>query len=82
MSLSEIARLEPLDRKPLLGVPPRSPMFASGVGHMRRSDILVTPHIGPVLRQHFPAKRVNFHLPANLKTRSLKPQIEAPDPGE
>src|SRR6185436_2395094 len=36
------------------------------------SDIVVAPHIGPVLGEHRPAKRINLHLPRNLKPRALE----------
>jgi hypothetical protein len=60
---------------------------ACGVGHMRRSpvnlsDIVVAPHLGPVLREHRPAIGINFDLPLGLEPGSLKPQIEAADPCE
>jgi len=47
-----------------------------GVGHMRRSDILVAPHVRPVFREHRPTKLVNFNLPANLKACPFESQIE------
>jgi hypothetical protein len=46
------------------------------------SDILVAPHVRPVLREHRPTKRVNLHLPRHLKARPREPQIEAADAGE
>jgi hypothetical protein len=49
---------------------------------MRRSDILVAPHVGPVLREHRPAERVNFNLPLDLKSGALEPEIEPANPGE
>jgi hypothetical protein len=44
---------------------------------MRRSDIVVAPHIGPVLREHRPAERVNLDLPLDRKPSPLETKIEA-----
>jgi hypothetical protein len=49
---------------------------------MRRSDIVVAPHIGPVLREHRPTEWIDFNLPLDLKTCALKAQIESTDPRE
>jgi len=46
------------------------------------ADIVVTPHVRPVLRQHGPTKRIDFHLPLDLKARAFKPQVEPADPRE
>jgi hypothetical protein len=46
------------------------------------SDIVVTPHIRPVLCQHLPAKGINFDLPLDFKPSSLKAQIKPADTGE
>jgi hypothetical protein len=46
------------------------------------SDILVAPHVRPVLLQHRPTKWIDLHLPLDLETRSLQPQVESADAGE
>jgi hypothetical protein len=33
-------------------------------------------------RQHLPTERIDFHLPANIKSGPLQPQVEPADPGE
>jgi hypothetical protein len=66
-------------------VPPfgfRPPFGTFGVGHMRRramndSDILVSPHLRPVLLQHLPAERINLDLPPDIPADALGGQIEA-----
>ena len=37
---------------------------------------------GRVRSQHGLAERLNLHLPARYEARTLKSQVEAPDPGE
>ena len=46
-----------------------------GVAH-ERPDILVTPHAGPMLRQHRPAERIPLTEPLDLEPRRLKPQVQ------
>ena len=46
------------------------------------SDILVTPHIGPVLRQHRTTEWVDFYLPLARHPGTLEPEIESADAGE
>jgi len=57
---------------------------AAGVGQsaVAVSDIVVAPHVRPVLREHGPAKRIDLDLPLDVEPSPIEPQIEAPDPGE
>jgi len=49
---------------------------------MTLSDIVVAPHVGPVLREHGPTERIDLHLPANVEPGPREAEIEAADPGE
>jgi hypothetical protein len=56
--------------------------LAQGVGHMRLSDIAISRYLRPVLREHGLTERVNFNLPLDLKSCSLKPKVETADAGK
>ena len=45
-------------------------------------NIVVAPHVGPMLREHRLTERVILNLPPNLEPRTFKPEIEATDATE
>jgi hypothetical protein len=46
------------------------------------SDIFVAPHVGPVLRQHRPTPRIQFHLPANVESCTTETKVKPANAGE
>jgi len=60
---------------------PRSPSAFVGVGQstVDLSDIVVTPHVRPVLREHGPAKRIDLNLPADVEPGPREAEIEPAD---
>lgn len=68
----------------LAGEPPADDINAPpvGVGWGEGSNVIVPPHVGPVLRQHLLTERVDLHLPLAPHPRALEPQVEPTDARE
>jgi hypothetical protein len=49
-----------------------------GFGRRERFDIIVSRHVGPVLRQHAPTVGVNLHLPLAHQPGTLEAEIKSP----
>src|SRR5690606_20270576 len=69
------------------GNPPRDDIDGNSIGSQlisgEFSDILVLPHVGPVLCQHAPAERVDLAESHRLETaRALQAEREAANAGE
>jgi len=54
---------------------------AAGVGQrtVDGADIGIAPHVRPVLREHGPAKRIDFHLPLDVEPGPLETKFKAAD---